>query len=273
MSATRDQAPRKPARRMAEIPPEVLGQLNRGETESLNLVEWLAADQRELARHVLPTLGLAKAIEPALAAVAAIAKPTAMSQTRAIGLVLAEFVEIKSAPRAAYQRIVRHPSDVVRNWAGFIVAGTSDLTFTQRMRALEPLAADPHFGVREMAWMGMRPAIEKQLEHAIEQLATWTACDHEGLRRCASEATRPCGVWCNHLTRLKSEPKLALSILEPLKSDAHKYVRDSVGNWLNDASKSQPAWVQSLCRRWQRESKTPETAHIVAKALRTIRKS
>jgi 3-methyladenine DNA glycosylase AlkC len=209
---------------------------------------------------------------PVLAAVAAIAKPTAMSQTRAIGLALAEFVEIKLAPRAAYQRIVRHPSDVVRNWAGFIVAGTPHLTFAQRMIALEPLAADPHFGVREMASMGLRPAIEKDLEHAIELLISWTVSAHEGLRRCASEATRPCGVWCSHLTRLKSEPKLATAILEPLKSDDHKYVRDSVGNWLNDASKSQPAWVQTLCRRWQRESITSETAYIVAKALRTIRK-
>ena len=85
MSATREPAPRKPARRMVEIPPDVLAQLNRGETQTLNLVEWLAADQRELVKHVLPKLGLAKAIEPVLAAVAAIAKPTAMSQTRAIG--------------------------------------------------------------------------------------------------------------------------------------------------------------------------------------------
>jgi 3-methyladenine DNA glycosylase AlkC len=258
---------------MAEIPTDVLAQLNRGETQTLNLVEWLATDQRELARHVLPKLGLTKTVEPALAAVAAIAKPTAMQQTRAIGMVLAEFVEVKTAPRSIYLRIASHPSDLVRNWAGFIVAGTSDLTFAQRMAALERLAADPHFGVREMAWMGMRPAIEQELDHAIESLATWTTREHEGLRRCASEATRPCGVWCNHLTRLKQEPKLALAILEPLKSDGHKYVRDSVGNWLNDASKSQPAWVQSLCRRWQRESKTPATAYIVARALRTIRKT
>jgi 3-methyladenine DNA glycosylase AlkC len=256
---------------MAEIPRAVLDQLNRGETSTLNLVEWLATDQRELVRHVLPVLGLAKAVEPALAAVAALSKPTAMQQTRVIGLVLAEFVEIKETPRSAYQRLVRHASDVVRNWAGFIVVGCRELNFDQRMAALAPLAIDPHFGVREMAWMGLRPALEMELEHAIDRLSTWSLREQEGLRRCASEATRPCGVWCSHLTRLKSEPQLALAILEPLKSDSSKYVQNSVGNWLNDASKSQPAWVESICRRWMRGSRTDETAVIVARALRTIR--
>src|SRR5262245_21951526 len=109
MSATSEPAPRKPARRMAEVPPEVLAQLNRGETQTLNLVEWLATDQRELARHVLPKLGLAKAVESTLAAVAAIPKPTAMQQTRGIGIALAEFVEAKTSPRSAYIRIVSHP--------------------------------------------------------------------------------------------------------------------------------------------------------------------
>jgi 3-methyladenine DNA glycosylase AlkC len=108
------------------------------------------------------------------------------------------------------------------------------------------------------------------LEPAIESLVGWAEHVDANLRRCASEVTRPCGVWCAHLTRVKAEPQLALPILEPLKSDGSKYVRDSVGNWHNDASKSQPAWVRRVTSRWRKESKTPETAYIVKKALRTI---
>ena len=54
------------------------------------------------------------------------------------------------------------------------------------------------------------------------------------------------------------------------KSDYSKYVRNSVGNWLNDASKTQSGFVRKLCRRW--ESETKETKYIVKKALRTVGK-
>jgi 3-methyladenine DNA glycosylase AlkC len=258
---------------MSEVPPAVLAALNCGQTQTLNLVEWLATDQRELARRVLPALGLSSRLDTVLAAVAATLKPTAMQQSRAIGLALARAVEIRSSPRSTYQRLLAHRSDVVRNWVAFIIGGKRGLPLDQRLNAIRPLAMDPHFGVRETAWLGLRPAVEAELETAIELLTQWPAHHHEGIRRFASELTRPCGVWCNHLVRLKAEPQLALPILEPLRSDAAKYVRDSVGNWLNDASKSQPQWVKSLCRRWMRESKTPETGYIVNRALRTLRKT
>jgi 3-methyladenine DNA glycosylase AlkC len=67
------------------------------------------------------------------------------------------------------------------------------------------------------------------------------------------------------------EPEIGRPILEPLASDSSRYVGNSVANWLNDASKSQPAWVRNLTCDWLRRSPTPETQRIVQRALRTLR--
>jgi 3-methyladenine DNA glycosylase AlkC len=71
---------------------------------------------------------------------------------------------------------------------------------------------------------------------------------------------------------LKDQPEFGLPILEPLLADASKYVKNSVGNWLNDASKSQSEWVQATATRWLKKSASLDTQYIVKRALRTLDK-
>ncbi len=261
---------RKGARRISEIPPAVLRQLEAGQLETVNLVECLAVDQRKLARVVLTQLGQTRLLEKVLAAIEQAARPTAMQHITVIGRELGKHLEPSNLPRSAFGKLAAHPSDIVRCWAAVAaVAGDGD-QFGNRLIAIRSFAADRHFGVREVAWMALRPHVAAQLAAAIEHLSAWSHDVDANLRRFASESTRPRGVWCLHLEALKDQPQLGLPILEPLKSDSSKYVRDSVGNWLNDAAKGRPQFVRTLCKQWQKASRSAETGYIVKRALRSL---
>jgi 3-methyladenine DNA glycosylase AlkC len=169
-----------------------------------------------------------------------------------------------------FERLATHVSDTVRSWACFAAQAKPKQKLANRLSAVRRFAADPHFGVRECAWMSVRPHFAEQLPHAINLLQPWATDPDPNIRRFAIESTRPRGVWCAHLIALKADPQQAASLLEPVRSDPSRYVQSSVANWLNDASKSHPAWVQKLCRRWEMESPSKETAWIVKRALRSI---
>lgn len=253
--------PRKGAGRTADIPPEVLKALSRGELQSATLTEGLAVDQALLAHTAFPTLS-AQAIRAAQAA----CQLGILKRMGAMGALL--FDELGSAGMAHCQA---HASDTVRGWACFMVAAQPDMDLVARLATIRPLADDGHFGVREWAWMAVRPFLARELPAAIGHLAAWTTEPSERLRRFASEALRPRGVWCAHIAPLKKAPELALPILGPLRADPSVYVQDSVANWLNDAAKDHPAWVRDLCQLWQQGHPPAATLRICHRALRSIR--
>lgn len=66
---------------------------------------------------------------------------------------------------------------------------------------------------------------------------------------------------------------ISLVVYEGIYNESEIYVQDSVANWLNDASKSQPHWVFETCERWLIESDSKSTQRIVKRVLRSINKS
>ena len=165
-----------------------------------------------------------------------------------------------------------HPSDTIRGIAAYLLA-LQPLQLSDQLTQVKSLADDSHFGVREWAWIAMRPAISASLDEGLALLQPWIYDPSVLVQRFAVEITRPRGVWCGHIPRLKAEPHIGLPLLEPLKIASQKYLQDSVANWLNDASKSQPTWVKQVCDQWLSVSSSPETVRICKRALRTLRKS
>lgn len=262
---------RKGARSIKEIPAHILEQLNRGEIESANLVEFLAVDRKILLENLLIQHDRQKYLPPILAQLDKLEKRTPKAFYETLGTGLFEQITTHD-DRELFCAISTHPSDIVRCWATYLIGKNTELNIEQMFRQIRPFATDKHFNVRECAWADMRKTIVENLSESLTLLSAWATDRDENIRRFASEVTRPRGVWCEHIIPLKENPEPGLPILEPLKSDESKYVRDSVGNWLNDAGKTQPEFVKELCRRWEKESDTKETKYIIKKALRTIEK-
>ncbi|HEV7305986.1 DNA alkylation repair protein [Ensifer sp.] len=237
-----------------------LTQLNAG-APAATLTECLAVDFAALMLSTLPGIGDDAVAEMGAAASAGISRRMPLA---------ARLIAERLGP-SALATLALHPSDTVRGWACFMIAAEKDMTLAARLAAIRPLADDGHFGVREWAWIAVRPHLASELDRAIALLvAEWTPDPSERIRRFASEALRPRGVWCAHIAALKKEPERALAVIEPLNADPSPYVQDSVGNWLNDAAKDRPDWVQALCDRWSVESPVPATARICRRALRSI---
>lgn len=262
---------RKGARSTKDIPENILAQLNRGEIETANLVEWLAVDQRFLLENLLVEHQRTDYLKPMLSKIDQLKKQTVNTINEAIGTGLFEQA-IKNNDSDFLTVVSKHKADLVRCWAAYTIGKNEELNIIEILEQIQPFSADKHFGVREISWLAVRKKISQNLIQSVEILSEWTSNQDENIRRFTTEATRPRGVWCEHIDELKQNPELALSILEPLNSDKSKYVMDSIGNWLNDVSKTCPDFVKELCQRWEKESETKETKYIIKKALRTINK-
>ncbi|MBE7096683.1 DNA alkylation repair protein [Bacillus cereus] len=265
---------RKGARKVNEIPKEVLQLLQQGKIESVNLTEWLAINHIELLKNVLPSIGLKNSLECIVAELGKQNVETGMKVIRITGTLLDEIIlkENEGNKEDVLLKLSNHISDSVRCWAAFMNKKSNN-TLKDTLTYIRPFAADHHFGVREIAWMSIREGLSQNIEESVELLVEWAKSEDENIRRFSVESIRPRGVWSKHIEILKQEPEKALPILSLLKSDPSKYVQDSVGNWLNDASKTKPDWVMNLCEEWAKDTDIKSTSRIIKKAKRTILKN
>lgn len=246
----------KGASRRVDVDRGFLAQLNAGTVQTRTLAEGLAIDFAKLL-HVIspevsrsfvdvggPSLGIVKRMQLA-------------------GRMLAG--RLSARDRHA---LMKHASDTVRGWAAFAI--DLDESADRVLERIRPLADDSHFGVREWAWLAVRPAVARDLETSLDTLQSWTGHASDNERRFASEVTRPRGVWCAHIPALIRNPDIATDLLDALHADPSRYVQNSVANWLNDAGKSKPDWVGSVCDRWTKRSKSDATGYIVRRAKRNL---
>lgn len=262
---------RKGATTTAAVSVEIRNLLSQGLIEAANLVEWLVVDHVRLLTVVCAEFQWEHLLPLLVERLNGIASPTAPKRIAVTGQALAELLATKKAVRAALKNLQQHRSDTVRCWGCHLIGASGLFSAEEKLKMIQVFAADENMGVREMAWMALRSFVVEDPRAMVAQLIPLVSDPCDRIRRFATELTRPCGVWCRHVPELRQNPRIGLPLLEPLRADASKYVRDSVANWLNDASKSCPEWVIETCDRWTIESPTESTAKIVRRALRTIR--
>lgn len=263
---------RKGARKVSDIPDEVVQLLQKGHLQTVNLTEWLAVDHIILLQNVLCELELQQESDTILLGLEHLNETKIMKIIPAIAREWLKLLERKPEEEGSriLDALATHLSDSVRCWAAYIIGLNKQLNLKEKLTSIRTFAADSHFGVREIAWMALRESISRDLVESIDILNHWVSDKDVNIRRFAIESTRPHGVWAKHITALKENPSMALPLLEAVKSDPAKYVQDSVGNWLNDASKTNPEWVLQISDEWLKTSDTKETKRIVTKAKRSL---
>lgn len=254
---------RKGAIRISEIPKEILDSLNNAEIETANLVECLAIDFAKFSVSLFPNL-----TEENIKKIQSLKNEGWVSRClKTSEIIFSQFKE------SSLDILDNHKADMARSFACAIYGNILPCKFSQKLDYIQKFADDNHMSVRECSWLFVRNEGIKNLEEFIEIMQNWSLHKSENVRRFASEATRPRGVWCSHIKTLKENPNLAINILDNLMNDNSKYVQNSVANWLNDASKTSPEFVVNYCSLWENKSHSNNTKYIIKRALRTLNKT
>jgi hypothetical protein len=107
------------ARKMGDVPSAVLSKLATGEIETVNLMEWLAADMSALARTVAHSLPIRSKVRAELLIAAEnMVGAGVTSRLRFAGQAVAN---VRSLDDSEFRVLSTHNSDLVRQWACYAV--------------------------------------------------------------------------------------------------------------------------------------------------------
>jgi hypothetical protein len=222
------------ARRLADVTTELRVQIESGDANTATHIEQMAVSFSALMA----------AVEPDLADVAVVLDdlPFIQRYRRAGALLLEKYGE---AAYAHWPRADRN--DIYRGWQAFAIAAAG-LDVGNAFAAAIPFAADPHFGVREWAWLAVRDHV---VAEPAEAVCVATRLSQEATAggfhvRFAVEATRPRSVWGRHVLLYKREPELGENLLRVALGRPEQYPATAAVNWIADAASTRPDWARKF---------------------------
>ncbi|TGN06907.1 DNA alkylation repair protein [Leptospira ilyithenensis] len=145
-----------------------------------------------------------------------------------------------------------------------IVQKTGLSEFSKSMKALEFITV---FSSAEYA---IRVFYLRHHKDTNKQMLVWSKHKDPGVRRLASEGSRPLLPWGLGVPDLKKNPGQSLPILENLWDDEDEVVRRSVANHLNDISKLDKDMTWDFCK--SKFGKSGDLDKSLKHAVRTLLK-
>lgn len=165
----------------APIAAERLRALSTGRVAATHLAECLAVD----------FAALLQVVAPALAPEALQRMQDASGKGITLRMALAAQL-LREAGQGDPVQWQDHASDTVRGWACYLIGSDAGTPLAGKLQAIRTLADDPHFGVREWAWLALRADIVAAPLHRCRRLGTCNRGRRKYRRTCAVSPARRC---------------------------------------------------------------------------------
>ena len=204
MDRSRPSVIRRGARRMRDVPVDVLADLSCGTVQTANLMEWLATDMGRLASVIAASVPCAKTRASLEECAGTMPTLSVTERLLLAGRAIAQAIPTLSGP--GFEFLAAHHSDVVRQCACYAVNDDGvPLSLSARLSATLRFAADANMTVREAAWMSFRPHLARNLAECLTLLGPLSKDSDAYVRRFAIEVTRPRSVWGTHIVALRAK--------------------------------------------------------------------